>query len=170
MYDIKGFMKRYAKKLKIGLIVGKFAPLHKGHQLLIEAALKKMNKVIVLVYNGPKNLQIPLRKRVNWLRSLYPMIKVVSGKNAPFEKGKNPKIAQKNIKYIKRVIRFPITHVFSSEKYGVLLSRALGAKNILVDEKRKRFPISATQIRTSPQKHKKFLEPKIYQEITKPAP
>ena len=30
------------KKEKIGFTIGKFAPLHKGHQYLIETALKEM--------------------------------------------------------------------------------------------------------------------------------
>ena len=33
----------------IGFTIGKFAPLHKGHQLLIETALKEMDEVYVVV-------------------------------------------------------------------------------------------------------------------------
>ncbi|MFH1089739.1 MAG: adenylyltransferase/cytidyltransferase family protein [Candidatus Uhrbacteria bacterium] len=160
-------MKSGQKKLKIGLIVGKFAPLHKGHQFLIEKALKKMDKVIVLVYRAPKNIKISLKKRVGWLRTLYPTIKVIEGRRAPTERGKDPSIAQKNIAYVKRVVREPITHVFSSEKYGELLSRALGAENVVVDEKREHFPVSGTAVRLKPKDYKKFLVPMVYEVIKK---
>lgn len=158
------------KKSKIGLIVGKFAPLHKGHQFLIETAIKKMDRVIVLVYRCPKEIKIPLKKRAEWIRTLYPSVKVIEGWSAPTEKGNDPDITKKNINYIKHAVHLPVTHVFSSEKYGKILSQALNAKNIIVDKKRQRFPISATQIRTNPKKYKKFLEPMIYQEIIKTTP
>ncbi|MFH1253296.1 MAG: adenylyltransferase/cytidyltransferase family protein [Candidatus Uhrbacteria bacterium] len=162
-------MKRYLTKIKIGLIIGKFSPLHKGHQFLIETAIKKMDKVIVLVYQGPKDLKIPLKTRVGWIQALYPSIKVVSGRKAPVERGTDPLITKKNLVYVKQVIHMPITHIFSSEKYGQILSQALGAKNVLVDEKRSRFPVSGTVIRKNPKAYKKFLEPTIYQKITKSA-
>ena len=34
---------------KIGFTIGKFAPFHKGHQYLIETALKEMDKLIVIL-------------------------------------------------------------------------------------------------------------------------
>ena len=36
---------------KVGFTIGKFAPLHKGHQFLIETALKEMDEMIVIVYD-----------------------------------------------------------------------------------------------------------------------
>ena len=36
---------------KIGFTIGKFAPFHKGHEYLIETALKEMDKVVVVVYD-----------------------------------------------------------------------------------------------------------------------
>ena len=34
---------------KTGLILGKFAPLHKGHQFMIETALKEMDELVILI-------------------------------------------------------------------------------------------------------------------------
>ena len=39
------------EKKKIGFTIGKFAPFHKGHQYLIETALKEVDKLIVVVYD-----------------------------------------------------------------------------------------------------------------------
>ena len=36
--------------MKIGFTIGKFAPLHKGHQYLIEKGLKEMDKFYVVIY------------------------------------------------------------------------------------------------------------------------
>lgn len=53
-----------------GLIVGKFAPLHKGHQLLLETALDECESVTVLVYSNPDFPAMPSEIRANWLRAL----------------------------------------------------------------------------------------------------
>ncbi len=36
---------------KIGFTIGKFAPLHKGHQFLIETAMKEMDEFYIVVYD-----------------------------------------------------------------------------------------------------------------------
>ena len=35
----------------IGFTIGKFAPLHKGHQLVIETAIQEMDEVYVVIYD-----------------------------------------------------------------------------------------------------------------------
>lgn len=37
------------KYFKTGLVIGRFQPLHKGHQMLIEAALDSCDRVVVLI-------------------------------------------------------------------------------------------------------------------------
>ena len=34
----------------LGLTLGKFAPLHKGHQFMIETALQEVDELIVVIY------------------------------------------------------------------------------------------------------------------------
>jgi HTH-type transcriptional repressor of NAD biosynthesis genes len=60
-----------------GLVLGKFAPLHKGHQLLIEAARAENDRVIVLIYDAPDLTNVPLPVRVRWLSSLYPDVRII---------------------------------------------------------------------------------------------
>ena len=50
----------------IGFTIGKFAPLHKGHQLLIETALKEMDEVYVVVYDTDI-IDINVEQRANWI-------------------------------------------------------------------------------------------------------
>lgn len=61
-----------------GLTLGKFAPLHKGHQLLIETALAEMDDVIVIIYDCPEVTNIPLPVRADWIRQLYPTVQLTS--------------------------------------------------------------------------------------------
>ena len=43
-----------ADNTRVGLTLGKFAPLHRGHQSLIEKALAETDRLIVMIYDcGP---------------------------------------------------------------------------------------------------------------------
>ena len=53
--------------MKIGFTIGKFAPLHKGHQYLIEKGLKEMDKFYVIIYETDVT-KIPLETRANWIK------------------------------------------------------------------------------------------------------
>lgn len=163
-------MKSEQKTRKVGLIVGKFAPLHKGHQFLIEKALKKVDQLVIIVYRCPKEIKISLKTRVGWIKKLYPKVLVIPGNRAPLEHGDDPNITPRNIAYIKSFLPFHVTHVFSSEWYGKLLSEALGAKNFVIDKKRKNFPVSGTMIRADIEKYKKFLPLLVYKDLTKKSP
>jgi cytidyltransferase-like protein len=37
------------KKYNVGLVIGRFQPLHKGHEMMIESALDHCNKVVVVI-------------------------------------------------------------------------------------------------------------------------
>ena len=55
----------------LGLVVGKFAPPHKGHQLLIDTALEACDLVIVLVYGNPDFPEMPVHARADWIRAAF---------------------------------------------------------------------------------------------------
>ena len=63
--------------IKRGLTLGKFAPFHKGHQLLIETALSEMDEVIVVIYDCPETTNVPLKIRSKWIKKLYPNLQVI---------------------------------------------------------------------------------------------
>ena len=151
---------------KRGLTLGKFAPLHKGHQLLIETALREMDEVIVVVYDSPDVTPVPLNIRANWIRSLYPAVQVVEAWDGPVEVGDTPEIRNRHEEYI---LNYPglceITHFYSSEFYGGHMSRALGAVNRVVDYDRKTIPISATEIREDPFLFREYLHPRVYRDL-----
>ena len=150
-----------------GLILGKFAPLHRGHQLLIERSLAQCDETVVLVYESREVTRVPLEVRAGWIRRLYPRAIVVEGKNAPAAAGRDPAIMRLQEEYIARVVPGPITHFFSSEWYGKHVSVSLGAVDVRVDEARKIVPVSGTVIRENPAAHKRWLEPQVYADLIK---
>jgi HTH-type transcriptional repressor of NAD biosynthesis genes len=156
-----------------GLTLGKFAPLHKGHQFLIETALAEMDEVIVMVYDCPETIAVPLSVRAAWIRQLYPTVRVIEAWDGPTEIGDTPQIKAMHETYVlKQLSGLTITHFYSREFYGDHMSAALGAVNRLVDwtpesswEQRTAVPISATQVRTNPFKHRNYLHPWVYRDL-----
>ena len=150
-----------------GLVLGKFAPLHLGHQSLIEGALEQVDTLYVLVYDAPSVTRIPLAKRATWIRELHPSATVIEGRGAPEASGRDPQIMRAQERYIMSVVPSPITHFFSGEWYGDHVSRALGAHDIRVDEARRRFPVSGTMLRSDPKRYRQFVHPRVYQDLVR---
>src|SRR5688500_17251801 len=76
----------------VGLVLGKFAPLHRGQQLLIETVLAEVEHLVVLVDDCPETTRLPLATRSQWLRELYPSVEVIEGRDGPREVGNDPEL------------------------------------------------------------------------------
>jgi NadR type nicotinamide-nucleotide adenylyltransferase len=151
---------------KTGLTLGKFAPLHRGHQWMIETAIREMDEVIVIIYDCPETTDIPLPVRANWIRSLYPQVQVLEAWDGPTEMGDIPEIKRKQEDYILNILKGrKITHFYSSEFYGDHMSAALGAVNRQVDPLRQTVPVSGTQVRKAPYENKDFVHPLVYKDL-----
>ena len=101
-----------------GLVLGKFAPLHKGHEYLIETALREMDRVTVMIYHC-SFYPIPLSIRANWIRTLYPQVEVLEAWDGPESCGDTPEIKKENEDYILSFLGDrKITHFYCSEFYG----------------------------------------------------
>lgn len=151
---------------RVGLTLGKFAPLHKGHQLVIETALDEMDEVIVLIYDSPEVTAIPLSVRASWIRRLYPEIQVIEAWNGPSEVGYSDEIKKCHEEYILHEICLGgITHFYSSERYGEHMSQALQAQDRRIDPDRLQVPVSATQIRESSYAMRQFVNSLVYRDL-----
>lgn len=149
-----------------GLVLGKFAPLHKGHQSLIDSALAENDRVIVILYNSPEATTIPLPIRAGWIKTLYPMVRVIEAWDGPSEIGDTPKIKKMHEDYLIHVLEGEkIAAFYSSEFYGEHVSQALGAKDRRVDPERRNHPISATAIRRDPYSNRSFMDPVVYRDL-----
>ncbi|MEY4564021.1 MAG: hypothetical protein RLZZ618_3298 [Pseudomonadota bacterium] len=59
------------RRFKLGLVVGKFSPLHRGHQWLIEQAAAQCETLLLLSYSSPEFPQCSSATRERWLNALY---------------------------------------------------------------------------------------------------
>lgn len=150
---------------KVGLTLGKFAPLHQGHQFVIETALEEMDELIILIYDTTVT-NIPLSVRSSWIKKMYPNVTVIEGFDGP--KGYSNERAYEILEeqYIIRMLDGrKVTHFYSSEFYGEHVSKALGAVDRRVDEERGIVPISATMIRKNPFKYREFISDVVYKDL-----
>lgn len=152
--------------MKHGLTLGKFAPLHKGHQLVIDTAIAEMDDLVVIIYNAPEITPVPLDVRSNWIRKLYPQVKVIEAWDGPTEVGDTPEIKSKHEDYIINKLKVQgVTHFYSSEFYGEHMSIALSAVNRIIDPLRKTVPISGLQIRDNPFACREYIDPLVYRDL-----
>src|SRR5690606_30291600 len=120
--------------MRRGLTLGKFAPFHRGHQLLIEKASAEVDELCVMVYTTDV-MDVPLQIRAGWIKRLYPQVQIIEAWDGPPGYGDTPEIRKVQEDYILRKLRgIHITHFYSSEFYGEHVSRALAAIDRRVDE------------------------------------
>lgn len=149
-----------------GLTLGKYAPFHKGHQFLIDTALREVDHLIVVIYHSPEVTAVPLSVRAEWIRRLYPQVEVIEAPDGPSDMGDTPEIKKKQETYILKLLKGrKISHFYSSEFYGEHMSKALSAMDRRVDVKRSFVPISATQIRSDPFRYRDYVDPLVYRDL-----
>lgn len=151
---------------KVGLTLGKFAPLHRGHQLMIETALAQVDRLIIMIYGCDEQPLVSLTERVQWLQALYPSVEVLPAPDGPKETGYTSAIMRAQEDFILKILAGrKVTHFFSSEPYGEHVSCALGAVDVRVDMPRQIVPISATRIRQDWNLAQQYLDPVVYRSL-----
>jgi HTH-type transcriptional regulator, transcriptional repressor of NAD biosynthesis genes len=168
-----------------GLVVGKFAPLHRGHELLIRAALGACERVLVLSWAKPELPQMEPERRERWLAALFPETERLVLTQArltalapPPELATLPgddtelELQRRLCAWLcERVFQARPDAVFTSESYGVPwaeeMSRWFGRRvePVLVDPARARVPISGTRLRADVHAHREFLSPEVYRDF-----
>lgn len=149
----------------VGLTLGKFAPFHKGHQLLIQTALAEVEQLLVMVY-PTEVTTIPLQVRAGWIQSLYPSVQIIEAWDGPPGYGDSPQVKQAQERYIlQRLAGRRVSHFYCSEFYGEHVSAALNAVDRRVDEARSAVPVSGTAIRSHPYAYRHFLDPLVYRDL-----
>lgn len=153
--------------LKIGFTIGKFAPLHRGHQLLIETALREMDKFIVVIYETD-NINVPINIRANWIKDLYPNIEVRYAMNPPDKYGLDDDSVKIQMEYLIKIIKdINPTHFYSSEAYGKCVADYLNIIDRRIDNKRNIIPITSTTIRENLDRNKIWIEKNVYIDLKK---
>ena len=152
---------------KIGFTIGKFAPLHKGHQFLIETAINEMDEFYTVVYDTDL-INVDTQKRGEWIKKLYPNVHVLYAFDSPKKYGLDEESVNIQMEYLSKIIKdVPVTHFYSSELYGEKVANYMNIENRLVDLNKEKFPISAELIRTDYDKNKEYMEDFIIDECKK---
>ena len=153
---------------KTGLIVGKFAPLHAGHEYLLKTVADAVDALVVLLYDASDITKVPLSVRADWIRALYSKAIVLEGHNSPLRDMWTPERTREHEEFIRSLVEpYHVTHVFSCEDYGELLARALGAAHVRVEKVTNgEEHMSATMIRNNPHA-RKFVSEKVYADMQK---
>jgi NadR type nicotinamide-nucleotide adenylyltransferase len=148
-----------SKRFKQGLVVGKFAPPHKGHQLLLEKALIACESV--LVYSNPDFDGMPSSSRASWIQELYPNARVLVPENPPHN-DENDFVQREFVKHFLECEQIVVDVVFTSESYGAGFAKHIDAQHELVDLERLKIPISGTRVRQNIHANRAMLDPRIY--------
>jgi NadR type nicotinamide-nucleotide adenylyltransferase len=155
-----------------GFVVGKFSPLHLGHEHLVAAARASCDQVLVLSYARPELPGCGKERRARWLAERFPFARTVVIAAGDVERDMPGNDDLGHGAFIAWLLAGPLATrvdaVFTSESYGDSLAAALGAHqgipvtHVAVDPPRAVVPTSGTAIRADVHAHRRFLAPEVY--------
>jgi len=152
--------------MKTGFTIGKFAPFHKGHEYLIETALKEVDELYVVVYDTPK-LGYDIDTKIKWITDKYPNVKIVKAFDSPSKFGLDEDSVKIQMEYLeKQISNIKPDVFFSSELYGDEVAKWLNIKHRMVDYKRIHVPVEANSIRKDLETNKIFLNEQVYRDLS----
>jgi len=173
-----------------GLVVGKFSPLHRGHEFVINEAIRQCAEVVVISYSNPEFENCGRANRDRWIADRFPGVTrlvidndalrdicIVKGL-APMSVPHNEAPDEEQRRFVGRlcleVLGKAVDAVFTSESYGEGFAEALThnfcqhvataapVSHVCIDKTRQAIPISGTDIRSDPHAHRSFLAPSVY--------
>ncbi|TDN52547.1 AAA family ATPase [Scandinavium goeteborgense] len=166
------------KSFSSGLVVGKFAPLHSGHERLIHAALAQCGKVFVISYSVPEMPGCEPEKRELWFQQRFPQctVLVLSREiiehfrlESPPHNDADPDIHRHYVATLcMQVLRCKPQAVFSAEDYGDGFARVLSQRfGQSVTHVRLKRPLGAeapsgTLIRSDVHRYRSMLANEVY--------
>jgi HTH-type transcriptional regulator, transcriptional repressor of NAD biosynthesis genes len=173
-----------ARRFGVGVVVGKFAPLHLGHEWLIEQASLQCGHLLILSYNNPEFDRCGVETRRHWLSTRFPKHEVHVFDSASLSRecaalGIPPRPLPKNnvsdedqqrfLAWLLRCVlqRLPDA-LFCSETYGPSCAQRLTlwlnhpVESILVDIARANMPISGTLIRQNPHELRHWMSSAVH--------
>lgn len=172
-----------------GLVVGKFSPLHKGHEALFDFARARCDRLIILSYSKPEFPGCEADRRASWLAALRPddvrlvlddaalaafgrarslPVPMLPGNDAPDEEHRE------FVAWVCRMmLDLSVDRVFTSESYGdgfaATLARVFGhpVEHVAFDLPRMKIGISGTALRSGTAAPDQFLSPMVRRTLVK---
>lgn len=171
------------KPYRVGLVVGKFSPVHLGHQYLLDTAQAQCQELYILSYSQPEFVGYSAVKREGWLRDLYPQAHVwvldqaramayFAHQSTEFRLPANdaPDLVQRRWVgfFWRTLIHRPLDVIFTSESYGdgfaQEMSQYLGytVQHVLLDLLRQTVPTSGSLIRSDIHRYRDHVSGRVY--------
>ncbi len=167
-----------------GLVVGKFCPLHLGHEELIRQAQSRCEQLVVLSYTKPGFDGCESERRAAWLHARFPEVdsqvlddailrrlcasRGLAARELP-DDAADADLHRRFVAWWLQEIRgVPVDAVFTSEDYGDGFAEVLSAhfqapvRHVCVDKARLAVPVSGTQVRADPLAWRASLSPEVY--------
>jgi HTH-type transcriptional repressor of NAD biosynthesis genes len=177
-----------------GLVVGKFSPLHRGHELLVDTALDACEELLVLSYSKPEFPRCNATTRERWLEARYPRARfpnlraivldddilavlcrdagIAPAAVLPLNDAPDEAHRQFCAWVCQHLLEARADVVFTSEDYGDGFAATLGrrwygdenaVRHVMVDRERLQVPVSGSQVRLDPRRHRHWLAPEVYE-------
>lgn len=168
-----------------GLVVGKFCPLHLGHEWLISQAQAACEELIVLSYTDPGFPGYDIEQRESWLKTRFPGVQTVVFDHRrlaqlsedaglddvpplPADSAPDDEHRYFVAWACTDLLKKTADAVFTSEDYGDGFARVLSrcfahpVDHICVDKARTNIPVSGSMIRSDPHAFRDYLAPEVY--------
>jgi len=141
------------------MILGKFMPPHRGHELLFNFGRHYCDELTILVCTLDRE-PIDGELRYGWVKAMCDghvgggRVHVVHiTDDLPQEPSDHPDFWAIWKRTVERYVDHPIDFVFASEDYGWKLAEVLSAEYVPVDHARALVPVSGSAVRADPMKH-----------------
>jgi HTH-type transcriptional regulator, transcriptional repressor of NAD biosynthesis genes len=178
------------KRFRRGLVVGKFCPLHLGHESVISRAANCCEDVVVISYTKPGFPGYERERRAAWLAARFPdAVRLVLddrhlvalcrdkglGKAPAIPPDDAPDDAHRHFVawLCTALLGQTVDAVFTSEAYGNGFAAALAGsfahpvEHVCVDPARAALPVSGTQIRSDPHRWRRYLSREVYADFVR---
>lgn len=160
-------------RFALGLVVGKFAPLHRGHLWLIDQAAAQCERVLVLSYSNPEFPGCSPQARRRWLAECCRGHEVVVLDAHEVPPNDAPDAVQQ--RFLATLLRDRLQRrpdaMFASEAYlqpcAAVLAEAFGhpVAAVMGDPQRLKLDVSATRVRARPVDWLELLPPVVRADV-----
>lgn len=177
------------KSFRRGLVVGKFCPLHRGHEWLIHQAMHRCDDVVILSYTDLQLRGYEAETRARWLGQRFSdLTSHVLSQDSLLEMSR--------VNGLESVVGIPsdaasaddhrhfvawlclnligmVDAVFTSETYGDGFADVLAQRfghpvtHVCVDLPRQTVPVSGIEIRQNPWAYRQYLAPEVLASFVK---
>lgn len=139
----------------LGVVIGKFLPPHRGHRFLIETAVSRCDRTVVIVCEKPSD-PIPGPLRAEWLRRMIPQAEIMLIDDR-YDENDSAVWAKNTIGWLGRAPDV----VFTSESYGDTYAGHMGCHHVMVDQARETVRCSGTAVRNDPAAMWEHIDPPV---------